>query len=161
MIIDDVHRGIHKRKKRKRVGRGPGSGHGKTSGRGHKGYGSRAGSSARRGYEGGQTPLFMRVAKRGFNNRAFADVVVVINIRDIENHFKDGDDITPEVLRSKGLVHGKFDAVKLLGNGELTKKVTVKLHRVSASAEEKVTQAGGTVELVVRPSRMLLAEQSS
>lgn len=161
MIIDDVHRGIHKRKKRKRVGRGPGSGHGKTSGRGHNGYGSRAGSSTRRGFEGGQTPLFMRVAKRGFNNRAFADLVVVINVRDIENHFEDGDDITPDVLRSKGLIHGKYDAVKLLGNGELTKKVTVKLHRVSASAEEKVTQAGGTVELVVRPSRMLSTEQSS
>ncbi len=159
MIIDDVHRGIHKRKKRKRIGRGPGSGHGKTSGRGHKGYGSRAGSSARRGYEGGQTPLFMRVAKRGFNNRAFADVVVVINVRDIEKHFDNGDEITPDVLRSKGLVHGQFDAVKLLGNGELTKKVTVKLHRVSASAEEKVTKAGGSVELVVRPSRVPTAKK--
>ena len=153
MIIDDVHRGIHKRKKRKRIGRGPGSGHGKTAGRGHKGYGSRAGSSTRRGFEGGQTPLFMRVAKRGFNNRAFADVVAVINVRDIENHFKDGDEITPDTLRAKGLIHGQFDLVKLLGNGELTKKVTVKLHRFSASAEEKVAKAGGSVELLARPSR--------
>lgn len=153
MIIDDVHRGINRRKKRKRIGRGPGSGHGKTAGRGHKGYGSRAGSSTRRGFEGGQTPLFMRVAKRGFNNRAFADVVAVINVRDIENHFKAGDEITPDTLRAKGLVHGQFDLVKLLGNGELTKKVTVKLHRFSASAEEKVAKAGGKVELIARPSR--------
>ncbi len=149
MIIDDVHRGIHKRKKRKRIGRGVGSGHGKTSGRGHKGYGSRAGSSTRRGFEGGQTPIFMRVAKRGFNNRAFADVVAIINLYDLEKHFQDGEDVTPEALKKKGLVHGNFDAVKLLGNGELTKKLNVKLHRFSASAEEKVTSIGGKVEPIV------------
>ncbi|MBL4886723.1 MAG: 50S ribosomal protein L15 [Planctomycetaceae bacterium] len=148
MIIDDVHRGIHKNRKRRRIGRGPGSGHGKTSGRGHNGYGSRAGSSTRRGFEGGQTPLFMRVAKRGFNNRAFADVVVIVNVRDLETHFNDGDEITPSCLRAKGLIPGRFDAVKLLGNGELTKKLTVKLHRFSSSAEEKVSKAGGSFELL-------------
>lgn len=148
MIIDDVHRGIHKNRNRKRVGRGPGSGHGKTSGRGHNGYGSRAGSSTRRGFEGGQTPLFMRVAKRGFNNRAFADVVVIVNVRDLDKHFSDGDEVTPDALRAKGLIPGRYDAVKLLGNGELTKKVTVKLHRFSSSAEEKVSQAGGSFELI-------------
>ena len=148
MIIDDVHRGINKNKKRKRVGRGPGSGHGKTSGRGHNGYGSRSGSSTRVGFEGGQTPLFMRVAKRGFNNRAFADLVVTVNVRDLETHFNDGDEVTPALLRAKGLIPGKFDAVKLLGDGELTKKISVKLHRYSSSAEEKVSKAGGSFELI-------------
>ena len=80
MILDDVHRGISKRKRRRRVGRGPGSGHGKTAGRGHKGYGSRAGASRRPGFQGGQMPLFRRMAKRGFNNKAFADVVAIINV---------------------------------------------------------------------------------
>lgn len=149
MIIDDVHRGITKRRKRKRVGRGSGSGHGKTSGRGHKGYGSRAGSSSRRGFEGGQTPIFMRVAKRGFNNRAFADVIAIVNIRDLEQHFNDGDVVTPDTLRQKGLIHGRYDGVKLLADGEVTKKLTVQVHRFSASAEEKVLKAGGKVEAVV------------
>ncbi len=149
MIIDDVHRGITKRRKRKRIGRGSGSGHGKTSGRGHKGYGSRAGSSSRRGFEGGQTPIFMRVAKRGFNNRAFADVIAVINIRDLEQHFNDGDVVDIAALRQKGLVHGKFDGVKLLADGEISKKLTVQFNRYSASAEEKIINAGGKVETVV------------
>ncbi|MEZ5949038.1 MAG: 50S ribosomal protein L15 [Planctomycetaceae bacterium] len=149
MIIDDVHRGITKRRKRKRIGRGLGSGHGKTSGRGHKGDGSRAGFHSRRGYEGGQTPIFMRVAKRGFNNRAFADKIVIVNIRDLEAQFADGDVITPDTLRSKGLIHGQFDGVKLLGDGETTKKFTVQVHRFSASAEEKIVNAGGKVEPIV------------
>lgn len=149
MIIDDVHRGITKRRKRKRIGRGVGSGHGKTSGRGHKGHGSRAGASSRRGFEGGQTPIFMRVAKRGFNNRAFADQIAIVNIRDLEQHFSDGDTVTVESLRQKGLVHGQFDGVKLLADGELTKKLNIQVHRYSASAEEKVIQAGGKVESLV------------
>ena len=149
MIIDDVHRGITKNKKRKRIGRGVGSGHGKTASRGHKGFGSRAGASSRRSFEGGQTPIFMRVAKRGFNNRAFADVVVIVNLQDLEKHFAAGDEVTPESLSKKGLIHGRYDAVKLLGNGELTKKLTVRLHRFSASAEEAVTKAGGSVEPIV------------
>ncbi len=149
MIIDDVHRDIHKNKKRKRIGRGTGSGHGKTSGRGHKGYFSRRGSGARRGFEGGQTPIFMRVAKRGFNNAAFADVVAIVNLKDLENNFESGDDVTLEALKKKGLIHGRFDAVKVLGNGTLTKKLNVQVHRFSASAEEAITSAGGKVEPVV------------
>ncbi|MCA8986519.1 MAG: 50S ribosomal protein L15 [Planctomycetaceae bacterium] len=149
MIIDDVHRGITKNKKRKRVGRGIGSGHGKTCGRGHKGYGSRRGSSTRRSFEGGQTPIFMRVAKRGFNNAAFADKVVIVNLKDLEKNFQDNEEVTPETLNKKGLIHGRYDAVKLLGNGELTKKLTVRLHRYSNSAEQAVTAAGGKVEHIV------------
>lgn len=148
MILDDVHRGIQKRRKRRRVGRGPGSGHGKTSGRGHKGYGSRAGASRRPGFEGGQMPLFRRVAKRGFNNKAFADVVAIINIATLERVFAKGDVVSVEVLRERGLAKGRFDELKILGQGELTKKLTVEAHRFSKSAVEKIEAAGGTVTVI-------------
>ncbi len=109
MILDDVHRGISKRRRRKRVGRGPGSGHGKTAGRGHKGYGSRAGASRRRGFQGGQMPLFRRMAKRGFNNKAFADVVEIVNVGTLEERFEKGDTVDLASLRSRGLAKGRFD----------------------------------------------------
>lgn len=143
MIINDVHTGIQKRKPRKRIGRGPGSGHGKTSGRGHNGYYSRAGSSRRHGFEGGQTPLFRRVAKRGFNNAAFADTVVIINVGQLEKTFDDGADVTVEALVSRGLIPSRHDALKILGDGELTKKLNVSAHRFSKSAEEKIVAVGG------------------
>jgi len=148
MIIDDVHRGINKHKKRKRVGRGTGSGHGKTSGRGHNGYGSRSGSSKRTGFEGGQTPLFRRIAKRGFNNKAFAVQVAVVNLAALEQTFEDGAVIGPEILVEKGLAKGRFEEVKILGNGDLTKKLTIKAHRFSQTAEEKIIASGGTVEKI-------------
>lgn len=147
MIIDDVHRGITKRKKRKRLGRGPGSGHGKTSGRGHKGAGSRRGYSSRIGFAGGQMPLFRVVAKRGFNNAQFATRVLAINVSRLEEHFSSGDEVTPETLAAKGLAKGRFDVIKLLGSGQITKKLTVRGLRMSKSAQEKVTAAGGTVEI--------------
>lgn len=143
MIINDVHVGIQKRKPRKRVGRGPGSGHGKTSGRGHNGYFSRSGSSRRAGFEGGQTPLFRRVAKRGFNNAAFADKVVIINVGQLEKAFEDGADVTVEALVSRGLIPSRHDALKILGDGDLTKKFNVAAHGFSRSAEEKIVAAGG------------------
>lgn len=149
MIIDDVHRGIQKNKKKKRVGRGPGSGHGKTSSRGENGYGSRSGSSRRVSFEGGQTPLAMRVAKRGFNNKQFAKKVAVVNVAALEQAFEDGTEITPEVLAAKGLAKGRFDQVKILGNGDLTKKLNVSAHLFSASAESKIQAAGGTVSRVL------------
>jgi large subunit ribosomal protein L15 len=149
MILDDVHRGIHKRKKRKRIGRGPGSGHGKTSGRGHNGYYSRSGSSRRVGFEGGQMPLFRRVAKRGFNNKQFASVVLIVNLSTLEQVFEAGDDVTPETLVAKGIAKGKWDVVKVLGDGALTKKLSVRVHRFSKSAEEKIAAAGGTVEWIL------------
>ena len=144
MIIDDVHQGIRKNRKKKRVGRGPGSGHGKTSGRGHKGFFSRAGSSKRTGFAGGTTPLFMRVAKRGFSNAKFRLKVAAVNVSALEI-FDAGTEITPEFLKAKGFTNGPFDVVKILGDGELTKKLTVSAHRFSASARQKIEAAGGTV----------------
>ncbi len=148
MIIDDVHRGITKHKKRKRLGRGPGSGHGKTSGRGHKGAGSRRGFKTRLGFAGGQMPLFRLVAKRGFNNKAFAEDVLAINVRFLEERFSSGDTVNLETLKQKGLAKGSFDAIKILGDGELTKKLTVQAHRFSRGAEEKIQAAGGSVERI-------------
>lgn len=148
MIIDDVHRGIKKNKKRRRVGRGPGSGHGKTSGRGHNGYGSRSGSSRRLSFEGGQMPLSRRIAKRGFNNKKFATKVGIVNVQDLEQRFEDGATIDPAALSSNGLAKGRFEVIKVLGDGELTKKFTVRVHRCSKSAEDKITAAGGSIELI-------------
>ncbi len=148
MIINDVHVGIQKRKPRKRIGRGPGSGHGKTSGRGHNGYYSRSGSRKRSGFEGGQTPLFRRVAKRGFNNKQFAAKVVIINVGQLNDCFDDGAVVTVDELIGRGLIPSRHDLVKVLGDGELTKKIVVKAHRFSASAEEKLVAAGGKYERV-------------
>ena len=148
MILDDIHRGITKHKQKKRIGRGPGSGHGKTSGRGHKGFFSRSGSSRRTGFEGGQTPLFMRVAKRGFNNNAFRLKVAVVNLSTLEDAYESGATITEADLKARGLTNGKFDIVKILGNGELTKKLTVQAHRFSESAKQKIEAAGGTAEII-------------
>lgn len=145
MILDDVHRGINKHRKRRRIGRGTGSGRGKTSGRGHNGYYSRAGSSRRTGFEGGQMPLARRIAKRGFNNKRFAAVVAIVNVAALEKTFDDGATVNPETLTEKGLVSGRFDEVKILGNGTLAKRLSVEVHRFSKSAEEKITGAGGTV----------------
>ena len=149
MILDDVHRGIQKHRKRKRIGRGPGSGHGKTSGRGHNGYFSRSGSSKRVGFEGGQMPLARRIAKRGFSNKRFAPKVVIINLSTLEKAFQKGDVVNPETLIEKGLVKGRFDLIKILGNGDLTKKLTVSAHRFSKVAEEQITAQGGTVERIL------------
>ncbi|MEZ6066189.1 MAG: 50S ribosomal protein L15 [Planctomycetaceae bacterium] len=148
MIIDDVHRGITKHKKRKRIGRGPGSGHGKTAGRGHKGDGARSGYASRRGFQGGQMPLARLIAKRGFNNNAFATKVLAINVSALQDRFEAGETVNVETLRSKGLTRGQFDVVKILGDGELSKKLIVQANRFSTSAEEKIKAAGGTVEHV-------------
>lgn len=152
MIIDDVHRGIHKRRKRKRIGRGTGSGRGKTSGRGHKGYGSRSGATRRLGFEGGQMPLTRRMAKRGFNNRQFAANVATINIGALDRAFDAGATVTPEALAEKGLVKGRYDVLKVLGDGTLAKKLTVRAHRFSGTAERKITEQGGTVERILPSS---------
>ena len=151
MILDDVHRGIQKRKSPKRIGRGVGSGHGKTAGRGHKGAGSRAGYSRRLGYEGGQMPMARRIAKRGFSNAYFAPQVAIINLAALEQAFDSGADVTLEALAEKGLLKGKYDEVKILGNGDLTKKLTVHAHRFSKSAEDKIAGAGGRAERVLLP----------
>lgn len=145
MILKDVHEGIRKNKKRKRIGRGTGSGHGKTSGRGHKGYGSRSGSKTRQGFAGGSTPLLLLIAKRGFNNKAFADKVFAVNVSLLEANFEAGDTVNVATLREKGIGRTRFDALKVLGDGELTKKLIVHAEKFSRSAEEKIKAAGGEV----------------
>jgi large subunit ribosomal protein L15 len=149
MILNDVHQGIQKHRKRKRIGRGPGSGHGKTAGRGHKGYKSRSGSSRRRAFEGGQMPLARRIAKRGFSNAGFAARVTIINLQTLEGAFENGDTVNLETLAQKGLLKNRIEMVKILANGDLTKKLQVTAHRFSKSAEEKIAARGGTVERIL------------
>ena len=144
MRIDDVHQGIKKHRKRRRVGRGPGSGHGKTSGRGHKGQQSRAGSSALATFQGGAMPLVRRVPKRGFFNK-FADTTAIINLKDLEVNFETGEEVTPETLKAKAVVKGRYDRLKILGDGSLSKKLKVSAHGFSKSAAEGITSAGGEV----------------
>ncbi len=150
MNLDDVHRGINKFKKRKRLGRGPGSGHGKTCGRGHKGQRSRAGYSVHPTFEGGQMPLVRRIPKRGFNNR-WAQTVAIVNLGDLQQRFDDGAEVTPETLKKKNLAKGRYDVLKVLAEGPLTKKLKVSAHRFSRQAVEKIQQAGG--EVVVLPGK--------
>lgn len=160
MNLDDVHRGIHKNKKRKRVGRGPGSGHGKTAGRGHKGQKSRAGWSAHPVFQGGSMPLVRRIPKRGFNNK-FALSVVAVNVSDLQRVFSTGDDVNPETLRKHSLAKKRYDVLKILGNGELSKKLNVSAHRFSKSAQEKIEQAGGTVTLLPGKKAVVKNKQAS
>ncbi|MCF6465281.1 50S ribosomal protein L15 [Clostridium sp. Cult2] len=135
-------------KKRKRVGRGIGSGYGKTSGKGHKGQKSRSGGGVRPGFEGGQMPLIRRLPKRGFTN-IFAKEYAIINVEDL-NKFEDNTVITPEFLINEGVIkRGKaIDGVKVLGDGDINKKLTVKAHKFSKTAAEKIEAAGGKVEVI-------------
>ncbi len=151
MMLNDVHRGISKNKKRRRVGRGIGSGHGKTSARGHKGQGSRAGYSRKPTFQGGAMPLVRRVPKRGFNNK-WAKEVAVVNVGDLERVFEARSEITPETLQNSPLLGHRFDALKILGDGEITKKFKVSAHRFSASAIVKIEKAGGEVEKLPGPT---------
>ena len=131
----------------KRVGRGTSSGHGKTSGRGQKGQNARSGGGVRIGFEGGQNPLVFRVAKRGFSNYNFETRYATINLSDLER-FSDGAEVTPELLKEMGLVKKQLDGIKVLGNGKLTKKLTVKAHKFSKSAKEAIEKVGGKVEVI-------------
>jgi len=132
----------------KRKGLGESSGHGKTSGRGGKGQTARSGGSIRIGFEGGQMPLLRRIPKRGFNNKTFGTHLATVNLDDL-NTFADGATVSPEILKEQRILKKLLDGVKVLGNGSLTKKLTVKAQGFSASAREKITQAGG--ECVVLP----------
>jgi large subunit ribosomal protein L15 len=134
-------------RKRKRVGRGPGSGNGKTAGRGHKGQRSRSGYSRRWGFEGGQMPLVRRIPKRGFTN-IFRVGFQVVNLRDLDRLFSDGDTVTPELLAEKGLIRVGKKPVKVLASGELGKKLTVQAHAFSKSARASIEAAGGSCETV-------------
>jgi large subunit ribosomal protein L15 len=137
------------KQKRKRVGRGPGSGNGKTAGRGHKGAQSRSGYSYKRGFEGGQMPLHRRLPKRGFNN-VFRTEYSVVNLDQLEARFDAGSTVTPDALREAGLIHGKRLPVKVLGRGDVTKALTVQAHKFSGKAAEKLAAAGGAAEAIAR-----------
>ena len=132
-----------------RKGRGAGSGNGKTAGRGHKGQKARSGGGVRPGFEGGQMPLYRRLPKRGFNNKRFAPQYIEVNIADLEK-FDNGAEVSAEILRDAGIISlpKVNDGIKILGNGELTKKLTVKAVKFTASAKEKIEKAGGTAEEV-------------
>ena len=134
-------------KTRKRVGRGPGSGMGKTATRGENGQKSRSGASIPAWFEGGQSPLYRRIPKRGFNNARFRIEFATINLNDL-NKFNDGDVVTPEVLKERGIVKKQLCGIKVLGNGTLEKKITVKAHRFSSAAVTKIESAGGTAEVI-------------
>ncbi len=148
MNLSDANRGIHKSKARKRLGRGIGSGQGKTAGRGHKGQGQVNGVSFSPVFQGGTTPLVRRIPKRGFNNR-WAKVVAVVNVGDLNETFNSGDEVTPESLAAAHLVQGRYDVLKVLGEGDITKKLKISAHRFSKTASEKIAGAGG--EAIVLP----------
>jgi len=135
----------------KRLGQGESSGHGKTSGRGGKGQTARSGSSVRIGFEGGQMPLIRRIPKRGFNNTRFTTAYSPVNVGDL-NQFEDGARVDETALRSVGLVNGPKLGVKILGTGDLTKKLVVSVSAISASAKTKIEAKGGSVELIVKKS---------
>lgn len=134
------------KKRVKRLGCGESSGLGKTSGKGHKGQKARSGSGTRVGFEGGQMPLHRRLPKRGFNNHDFRDVFGVVNVGDLDGRFETGAVINEESLRESGLLNGRCDKVKLLGDGEVEKSFTIEVDKVSASAREKIEKAGGSIK---------------
>ena len=135
-------------KSRKRVGRGPGSGMGKTSTRGEKGQKARSGASIPAWFQGGQSPLYRRLPKRGFNNARFTTRFATINLADLDRYFADGDIVTPEILKERGIIKKQLSGVKVLAGGELTKKLTIKPQRFSSEAVTKIEAAGGKAEVI-------------
>jgi len=149
--LNDVNQGIARYKRRKRLGRGTGSGLGKTSGRGHKGQHSRSGASQHVTFQGGAMQMFRRIPKRGFTNK-WALKVGEVNVGDLEKYFEAGDEVNPDSLKSRNLAKYRYDVLKVLGDGEITKKLKIVAHRFSKSALEKIEKAGGEV---VVPDRWL------
>ncbi len=145
MKLNDLKPTPGSRHRRRRVGRGESSGLGKTCGKGHKGQKSRSGASIRPGFEGGQMPLMRRLPKKGFSNVRFKTNYAIVNLVDLELKFSDGDSVNEETLRACGLVKGVCDGVKLLGNGDVTKKLTISVDKVSAAARDKIEKAGGSI----------------
>lgn len=146
MRLDELQPAEGSKFKTKRVGRGIGSGNGKTSGKGHKGQKARSGGGVRPGFEGGQMPIYRRLPKRGFNN-IFAKEYVTINVSDLEK-FENGTEVTQELLKETGVVSKVLDGIKILGRGELTKNLNVKVAKYSAQAKEKIEKAGGKAEVI-------------
>lgn len=141
-------------KKPKRVGRGSSSGLGSTAGKGNKGQQSRSGSAVPYvGFEGGQMPLFRRIAHRGFSNAPFKKVFACVNLCDLEAKYADGETVNRESLKAKGLIGKVVDGVKVLGNGEITKKLALEVEKISASAKEKVEKAGGSVKIIEKAAK--------
>ena len=147
MKLHELQRNIGATHEKKRVGRGSGSGLGKTSGRGQKGQKARSGGSINPVFEGGQLPLYRRIPKRGFTNAKFKTVYSVINLSDL-NVFEDGTVVTPALLKDTGLVKNQLDGIKVLGNGKLEKKLTIQANKFSASALEKIEKSGSKAEVI-------------
>jgi large subunit ribosomal protein L15 len=153
MDLSTVHVGVNRRRGKKRVGRGPGSGHGKTATRGSKGqYASAGAKMPHWTFEGGQMPLFRRIPKRGFSHASWDKTYHVVNVGDL-NSFEDGATVDAAALKAKGLANGPADGVRILGNGELTRKLVVKAHHFSQSALQKISARGGTTEVVPQPKK--------
>ena len=154
MDLSTIHHGIHKLKRKKRVGRGPGSGHGKTATRGSKGQWASAGANMPAGtFEGGQMPLFRRIPKRGFSQATWARHFLVVNVGDLDKAFADGASVDHAALREAGLARGPADGVRILGIGVLTKRLVVRAHHFSKSAAEKIAAKGGTAERIPPPKK--------
>ncbi len=154
MDLSTIHHGIVRRKRKKRVGRGVGSGRGKQSTRGAKGQWASAG--AKRPvpvFEGGQMPLFRRIPKRGFSHATWDKFFLVVNVGDLDANFEDGDTVNHQALKERGLAKGPADGVRILGTGELTRKLIVHAHHFSKSAAEKITARGGTAEVIPPPKK--------
>jgi large subunit ribosomal protein L15 len=154
MDLSTVHNGCRRNKRKKRVGRGIGSGHGKTCGLGHKGqYASAGARMFSKLFEGGQTPLFRRSPKRGFSHRSWDVPAVVINVGDIDAVEGVGSQITLDVLKEKGVIKGTAEHLRVLGNGEVRRALSIRAHHFSASAKEKIEKAGGKVEIIPPPKK--------
>ena len=147
MKLNELQRNIGATHEKKRVGRGPGSGLGKTSGRGQKGQKARSGGSINPVFEGGQLPLYRRIPKRGFSNAKFKTVYAVVNLSQL-NVFEDGTVVTPALLKDTGIVKKQLDGIKVLGNGKLEKKITIQASKFSTSAMEKIKEAGSKAEVI-------------
>lgn len=157
MNLTGVNQGVHRHKSRKRLGRGVGSGLGKTAGKGHKGQIARHGWNALPVWEGGQMPLVRRIPKRGFHNK-FAPTVATINVGDLNRRFNAGEEVNSDTLKARSLVKGQYDVLKILGNGELTKSLKISAHQFSASAKEKIEKAGG--QILVLPGKAPVVKNS-
>ncbi len=154
MDLSTVHQGINRRKRKKRVGRGVGSGHGKTASRGHKGqYASAGAKTPVAAFEGGQMPLFRRIPKRGFSHGMWDRHFLVVNVGDLNAAFEDGATIDHEAMKKAGLANGPADGVRILGNGEVTKKLNIRAHHFSKSALEKIAARGGQAEVIPPPKK--------
>jgi large subunit ribosomal protein L15 len=154
MDLSTVHQGVHRRKRKKRVGRGPGSGHGKTATRGSKGQWASAGANRPTPlFEGGQMQLFRRIPKRGFSHATWDRHYHIVNVGDLDRRFNDGETVDPDTLRKVGLTKGQADGVRILGDGELTKRLVVRAHHFSKSAAAKITARGGSTEVIPPPRK--------